>query len=473
MIRIDIGRLAAEIWQVAAFARELAESAGKARILANAATQSQDYWPHTSSGGRRRCNFLGVATAKTPGQHSGVKVNMVGRCVYLDNHATTRVDPRVLEAMLPYFTDHYGNAASTSHAFGWAAKDAVDAARESIAAALNASPREIVFTSGATESNNLAIYGVCQRSGRRGQHLVSVVTEHRAVLDPLAKLARGGFEVTYLPVRLHGAADAGTLDLDQLAATIRDDTVLVSVMLANNEIGVLQPLAEIGRICKQRGVLLHTDGTQAVGKIPVNVEQLQVDLMSFTAHKIYGPKGVGALYVRRRNPQVRLEAQIDGGRQESGRRSGTLNVPGIVGLAAGAPVVPGGNARRSGTSAAVARSIVCRTGERVGNVALNGPALDRAELRLSGNLNCNFADVDGEALMLSMRDLAVSSGSACTSADPEPSHVLRALGLGDDLTRASLRFGLGRFNTAEEIEFAIQTVSAAVERLRKLRGDSM
>jgi cysteine desulfurase len=398
---------------------------------------------------------------------------MVGRCVYLDNHATTRVDPRVLEAMLPYFTEHFGNAASTSHAFGWAAKDAVDAARESIAAALNASPREIVFTSGATESNNLAIRGVCQRSGRRGQHLISVATEHRAVLDPLAKLARGGFEVTYLPVRLHGAADAGTLDLDQLAATIRDDTVLVSVMLANNEIGVLQPLAEIGRLCKQRGVLLHTDGTQAVGKIPVDVEQLQVDLMSFTAHKIYGPKGIGALYVRRRNPQVRLEAQIDGGRQESGRRSGTLNVPGIVGLAAALRWCREEMPAEAERLRQLRDRLFAGLCERVGKIALNGPALDRADLRLSGNLNCNFADVDGEALMLAMRDLAVSSGSACTSADPEPSHVLRALGLGDDLTRASLRFGLGRFNTAEEIEFAVETVSAAVERLRKLRGDSM
>ena len=324
-------------------------------------------------------------------------MNMVGRCVYMDNHATTRVDPRVLEAMLPYFTDQYGNAGSTSHAFGWAAKDAVDAARESIAAALNASPREIVFTSGATESNNLAIRGVCERSQRRGQHVISVVTEHRAVLDPLAKLARNGFEVTYLPVRPHGAADAGTLDLDQLAATIRDDTVLVSVMLANNEIGVLQPLAEIGRICKQRGVLLHTDATQAVGKVPVDVEQLQVDLMSFTAHKIYGPKGLGALYVRRRNPQVRLESQIDGGRQEAGRRSGTLNVPGIVGLAAALRLCRDEMPAEAERLRRLRDRLFAGLCERVANVALNGPALDRTELRLSGNLNCNFADVDGEA----------------------------------------------------------------------------
>lgn len=397
---------------------------------------------------------------------------MLGRCVYLDNHATTRVDPRVLDAMLPYFTDQYGNAASTSHVFGWAAKEAVDAARQSIAAELNAAPREIVFTSGATESNNLAIRGVCERSGRRGQHLVSVVTEHRAVLDPLAKLARRGFEVTLLPVRPHGAAEAGTVDVDQVAAALRDDTVLVSVMLANNEIGVLQPLAEIGRICKQRGILLHTDATQAVGKIPVDVEQLQVDLLSFTAHKIYGPKGSGALYVRRRNPQVRLEPQLDGGRQEAGRRSGTLNVPGIVGLARALQLCREELPAEAERQRQLRDRLFAGLSSRVANVAVNGPALDRADLRLGGNLNCNFADVDGEALMLSMRDLAVSSGSACTSADPEPSHVLRALGLGDDLTRASLRFGLGRFNTAEEIDFAVATVSDAVVRLRKLRGDS-
>ncbi len=397
---------------------------------------------------------------------------MLGRCVYLDNHATTRVDPRVLDAMLPYFTDQYGNAASTSHAFGWAAKEAVDAARQSIAAELNAAPREIVFTSGATESNNLAIRGVCEWSGRRGQHLVSVVTEHRAVLDPLAKLARRGFEVTLLPVRPYGAAEAGTVDLDQLAAALRDDTVLVSVMLANNEIGVLQPLAEIGRICKQRGVLLHTDATQAVGKIPVDVEQLQVDLLSFTAHKIYGPKGSGALYVRRRNPQVRLEPQLDGGRQEAGRRSGTLNVPGIVGLARALQLCREEMPAEAERQRQLRDRMFAGLSSRVASVAVNGPALERADLRLGGNLNCNFADVDGEALMLSMRDLAVSSGSACTSADPEPSHVLRALGLSDDLTRASLRFGLGRFNTAEEIDFAVATVSDAVVRLRKLRGDS-
>ena len=393
--------------------------------------------------------------------------------VYMDNHATTRVDPRVVAAMLPYLTEKFGNAGSTSHVFGWEAKDAVDAARETIAAAIGASPREVVFTSGATESNNLAIRGVCEWPRRRGDHLVCVVTEHRAVLDPLAKLARGGFEVTQLPVKPNGADDAGTIDLDQLSEAIRDDTVLVSVMLANNEIGVLQPLVEIGRICKQRGVLLHTDATQAVGKIAVDVDRLQVDLMSFSAHKIYGPKGIGALYVRQRAPQVRLQSQIDGGRQEAGRRSGTLNVPGIVGFAEALQLCLAGLPAEAERLRRMRDRLFVGLCSRVPNVALNGPALERTELRLSGNLNCSFTDVDGEALMLSMRDLAVSSGSACTSAEPEPSHVLRALGLSDELARASLRFGLGRFNTDEEVDFAIDTVAASVERLRKLRSDAI
>lgn len=390
--------------------------------------------------------------------------------VYMDNHATTRVDPRVVAAMLPYLTEKYGNAGSTSHVFGWQAKDAVDAAREAVAAGIGASPREVVFTSGATESNNLAIRGVCERPQRRGNHLVSVVTEHRAVLDPLAKLGRSGFEVTLLPVKANGADDAGTLDLDQLSAAIRDDTVLVSVMLANNEIGVLQPLAEMGRICKQRGVLLHTDATQAAGKMPVDVERLQVDLMSFSAHKIYGPKGIGALYVRRRGVQARLVSQIDGGRQEGGRRSGTLNVPGIVGFAAALQLCLAELPAEAERLRRLRDRLFAGLCRRVADVALNGPALERTELRLSGNLNCRFADVDGETLMLSMRDLAVSGGSACTSTEPEPSHVLRALGLSDHQSRGSLRFGLGRFNTDEEVDFAIDTVAAAVERLRRLRS---
>jgi cysteine desulfurase len=389
----------------------------------------------------------------------------------MDNHATTRVDPRVLAAMLPYFTERYGNAGSTSHAFGWEAKEAVDGARESIAAAIGAQPREIVFTSGATESDNLAIRGVAQRVRRRGNHLISVATEHKAVLDPLAHLARQGFEISLLEVEPAGSPRAGLITADQLAAAIRDDTILVSVMLANNEIGVIQPLAEIGAVCRKRGVPLHCDATQAVGKIPVDVERLQVDLLSFSAHKIYGPKGVGALYVRRR-PPVRLESQIDGGGQEHGLRSGTLNVPGIVGFASAIEIAVAEMPAESVRLAALRDRLFAGLSRELSGVTLNGPALESPELkpklRLPGNLNVSLAFVDGEALLLSMKTLAVSSGSACTSANPEPSHVLRALGLDDDLTRASLRFGVGRFNTAEEIDFAIRTVVESVLRLRQM-----
>jgi cysteine desulfurase len=388
--------------------------------------------------------------------------------VYLDNHATTRVDPRVVEALLPFFGEKYGNAASTSHGFGWEAKDAVDAARETIAAAIGAAAREIVFTSGATESNNLAIHGVCERARRKGNHVVSVVTEHPAVLDPLAKLARRGNDITLLPVRPNGVPDAGTLDVEQLAAAIRDDTVLVSVMLANNEIGVLQPLREIGRICKARGVLLHTDATQAVGKLPVDVEDLQVDLLSFSGHKLYGPKGIGGLYVRRRGSPVRLESQIDGGRHEQGLRSGTLNVPGIVGLAKALELCLQELPSETVRLRRLRDQLYDGLQAAIEGVSLNGPALERPELRMPGNLNCSFGGVQGEALMLGMRELACSSGSACSSASPEPSPVLRSLGLSDDATRSSLRFGLGRFNTEEEIDFAVGLVTATVRRLRSL-----
>ncbi len=390
--------------------------------------------------------------------------------VYLDNHATTRTDPRVLDAMLPFFCQQYGNAGSSSHAFGWAAKAAVDQARESIGQQIGAQAREIVFTSGATESNNLAIRGVCERDRRRGNHVIGVATEHRAVLDPLARLEKHGFEITLLPVRRHGREDAGTIDVEQLVAAIRDDTVLVSVMAANNEIGVLQPLEAIGRCCRQRGVVFHTDATQAVGKIPVDVDRWQVDLMSFSGHKIYGPKGIGALFVRRRTPRVRLESQIDGGRQEYGFRSGTANVPGIVGFAKALELCSEeGSAER--VRLAELRDHLCRgLQQAIPGISLNGPALQHAHLRLPGNLNCGFGDVDGEALMMNMKDLAVSSGSACSSADPTPSHVLQALGLNADQTRASLRFGLGRFNTPEHIEFAITSVVAAVHHLRQLHG---
>ncbi|MCO6456162.1 MAG: cysteine desulfurase [Pirellulaceae bacterium] len=393
---------------------------------------------------------------------------MVVKPVYMDNHATTRVDPRVVEAMLPYFTERYGNAGSASHAFGWDARDAVDAARQSIAANLGASPREIVFTSGATESNNLALRGVCQRTRRRGNHLVSVTTEHKAVLDPLARLGRQGFEVTLLDVRPHGHPQSGLLDVQRVVDALRDDTLLVSVMLANNEIGVVQPLAEIAAECRRREILLHSDATQAVGKLPVDVRRLDVDLLSFSAHKLYGPKGVGGLFVRRQGSPVRLQPQIDGGGQEQGVRSGTLNVAGIVGLARALELCVEEQPDERARLRELRQRLFDGLRRSVTDLQLNGPVFDPPELRLAGSLNCSFPGVDGEALMMSMGDLAVSSGSACTSADPQPSHVLRALGLSADLTRASLRFGLGRFNSQEEVDFAVERVGEVVHRLRQM-----
>ena len=393
---------------------------------------------------------------------------MHDRRIYLDNHATTRVDPRVVEAMLPFWTEIYGNAASTSHVFGWEAKDAVDDARTRIAAAIGASPREIVFTSGATESNNLVIRGVAERSRRRGNHLVSVSTEHRAVLDPLARLGRRGFEVTILGVEPAASSHAGRLDPETLTAALRADTLLVSVMLANNEIGVIQPLAQIGQICRARGVLLHCDATQAVGRMPVDVAALGVDLLSFSAHKLYGPKGVGALYVRQGSDPIRLDGQIAGGGHERGLRSGTLNVPGIVGFAAALDLCLAEMGSETVRLAGLRNRLFAGLTSALEGVTLNGPELDAGGLRLPGNLNASFASVDGEALIMNVKQLAVSSGSACTSANPEPSHVLAALGLSDDAVRSSLRFGLGRFNTAVEIEFSISLVAEVVKRLRKL-----
>jgi cysteine desulfurase len=390
----------------------------------------------------------------------------------MDNHATTRVDPRVVEAMLPYFTETYGNPHSV-HEFGHEARDAVEAARVSIAADIGADAREIVFTSGATESNNLAIRGVAERERRRGDHLVSVTTEHKAVLDPLARLARRGYEVSLLPVEPYDSRRAGRLDPQRVADALRDDTCLVSVMLANNEIGVLQPLAEIAKICRARGVLLHCDATQAAGKIPVDVGSLGVDLMSFTAHKIYGPKGIGALYIRRGEPIVRLDAQIVGGGQQDGRRSGTLNVPGIVGFAAALRLcldeMPAEVNRLTLLRDELAAALV----GQIDDVLLCGPALDEqtedgTPLRLPGNLNVSFNSVDGEALLLAMGNLAVSSGAACSSVDSAPSHVLRALGLSEDAARSSLRFGLGRFNTEADVDAAIARVTTAVKQLRDL-----
>jgi cysteine desulfurase len=314
----------------------------------------------------------------------------------------------------------------------------------------------------------LALYGIAERRRRQGNHLISVTTEHKAVLDPLARLARRGFEVTFVPVEPAGSPDAGRVDLDRLISAFRPETVLVSVMLANNEIGVIQPLGEVAEVCRRHGAVFHSDATQAVGKLPIQVDDLQVDLMSFSAHKFYGPKGIGALYVRRKSPPLRLEPLVDGGGQEGGLRSGTLNVPGIVGMATALTLCIAETPTEAVRLARLRDRLFGGLCDAIDEVHLNGPALDQPGLRLPGNLNCSFAYVDGEALMMSMSQLAVSSGSACTSTNPEPSHVLRALGLSDDMTRASLRFGLGRFNTEDEVEFAIETVAQAVRRLRSM-----
>ncbi len=391
--------------------------------------------------------------------------------VYLDNHATTRVDPRVVEAMLPYFTERFGNASSTNHAAGWAAKQAVDSARESIAAAIGARPGDVVFTSGATESNNLAIRGVAEHVRASGRHLVSVTTEHPSVLDPLERLGRRGYEVTRLPVVQAPDERAGILLPEDVAGAIRDDTLLVSVMLANNEIGAIQPLEAVGRICRERGVLVHTDATQAVGKVPVDVEQLGVDLMSFSAHKIYGPKGVGALYVHRRGaPRARLEPLVHGGGHERGLRSGTLNVPGIVGFAQALELCLDELATESARLRALRDRLHEGLVAAVSDVELNGPSPSLPDLRLPANLNVSFAGVDGEALLMSAAGVAASSGSACATADPQASHVLRALGIGDERARSSVRFGLGRFNTPEEVDLAIEAIGDAVARLRGMGG---
>jgi len=384
----------------------------------------------------------------------------------MDNHATTRCDPRVVEAMLPFLDERFGNPASTTHSFGWEAREAVDAARETIAAAIGATSRELVFTSGATESNNLAILGAAERYGQRGRHVISVATEHPSVLDPLKKLARRGFEVTLLPVIQAPHPAAGRLDPDTLAGAIRSDTILVSVMLANNEIGAIHPLEEIGRICRGHELLLHCDATQAVGRLPVEVDRLGVDLLSFSAHKLYGPKGIGALFVRRRGKRVRLEPILEGGGHEQGLRSGTLNVPGIVGFARAVELAQAEMAEEQQRIGRLRDRLAAGIVQGLTDVALNGPALERHEWRLAGNLNLAFKGVDGQTLLMSIKEVAASTGSACSSATPEPSHVLRALGLSDEAARSSVRFGLGRFNTQQEVDRVVELVIATVKRLR-------
>ncbi|MEQ8210902.1 MAG: cysteine desulfurase family protein [Lacipirellulaceae bacterium] len=395
--------------------------------------------------------------------------------VYLDNHATTRVDPRVVEAMLPYFTEDYGNANSEIHSFGGAAEQAVESSRAVIAESIGATPEEIVFTSGATESNNLAIRGIAEHRRQRAKQIISVKTEHAAVLEPLTRLGRIGFQIELLDVAAHGKANAGQVDMEQLFDALKQETALVSVMLANNEIGVIQPLEEIASHCHEREVPFHCDATQAVGKLPVDVNTLGVDLMSFTAHKLHGPKGVGALYVRRKRPALRLSPQISGGGQQSGIRSGTLNVAGIVGFAKAVQLSLSGMAQESKRLGQLRSRLDNQLREALGpsQVILCGPDCQADDgrgnpLRLPGNLNVAFPGLDGEAIMLETPDLAVSSGAACSSTDGSPSHVLLALGMSEDLARSTVRFGLGRFNTEEEIDFAASQIITAVTRLKQL-----
>jgi cysteine desulfurase len=379
--------------------------------------------------------------------------------IYMDNHATTPVDPRVVEAMLPYFHEKFGNAASRNHVFGWAAEEAVENARGQIAKLINATPKEIIFTSGATESDNLAIKGVAEMYREKGNHIITQVIEHKAVLDTCKRLEKNGYEVTYLPVEKDGR-----INLDDLRRAITPKTILITIMYANNEIGVIQPVEEIGKIAKEKGVFFHVDGVQAVGKVPVDVQKDNIDLLSISAHKLYGPKGVGALYVRRRNPRVQVSAIIDGGGHERGMRSGTLNVPGIVGMGKACEIC----LNEMGTEGERMRRLRDRLKDnlfsKLDEVYINGSMVHR----LPNNLNCSFAYVEGESLLMGINDIAVSSGSACTSATLEPSYVLKALGVGEDLAHTSIRFGLGRFNTEEEVDYVTSRVVEVVNRLREL-----
>ncbi len=379
--------------------------------------------------------------------------------IFMDYHSTTPVDPRVLEEMIPYFTEDFGNAASRNHSFGWRAEEAVERSRERISSIIHCDPKEIIFTSGATESNNLAIKGVAEMYAEKGDHIITCVTEHKAVLDTCKRLEKEGKRVTYMPVDKYGQ-----IDLDELRKEITDKTILISIMFANNEVGTLQRVHEIGKIAKEKGVLFHSDAVQAVGKIPVDVQAMNVDLMSLTAHKIYGPKGCGALYVRKKGPRVRLVAQMDGGGHERGMRSGTLNVPGMVGFGKACEiaqeVIPEESKRLSGLRDKLRNGLE----KALEDVYLNGHPTER----LPNNLNMSFAYVEGESLLMGMDDIAVSSGSACTSATLEPSYVLKALGVGEDLAHTSIRFGLGRFNTEEEVDYVLNKVISNVNRLREM-----
>jgi len=379
--------------------------------------------------------------------------------IYMDNHATTPMDPRVFEAMKPYFLEAFGNAASRNHSFGWEAEEAVEKSRKQIASLIGATAKEIVFTSGATESNNLALKGVAEMYAEKGNHIITAATEHKATLDTCKRLEKHGVRVTYLPLQTNGL-----VDLDQLQAAMTDKTILISIMYANNEIGVIQPIAELGKIAKSKGALLHTDATQAVGKVPVNVIKDNIDLMSLSGHKMYGPKGVGALYVRRKSPRVQITAQMDGGGHERGMRSGTLNVPGIVGLGEACALCQAEMPEESKRMAFLRDKLMHKLQSELDETYINGTM----EHRLPNNLNISFAYVEGESLLMGINDIAVSSGSACTSATLEPSYVLKALGAGDDLAHSSIRFGLGRFNTEEEVDYVAAKVIDVVKKLREL-----
>ena len=398
---------------------------------------------------------------------------MQAKAVYMDNHATTPVDPRVMETMLPYFNATFGNAASRSHGFGWEAERAVETARGQVADLLNAKPKDIIFMSGATEADNLAIKGIVEFYKDKGNHIVTQVTEHKAILDTCRALERKGVAtVTYLPVDKFGM-----VNLDELKAALTDKTVLVSIMYANNEVGTIQPITEIGALCRERGIFFHTDATQGVGKLPIDVEAMHIDLLSLTAHKIYGPKGCGALYVRSKNPRVRLTSQMDGGGHERGMRSGTLNVPGIVGLGRACEIARESMIDEAQRLGRLRQKLQDGIWEQLDEVYLNGHPVHR----LPGNLNVSFAFVEGESLLMGLNGsvhalaaaaskpaIAVSSGSACTSATLEPSYVLKALGVGEDLAHTSIRFGLGRFNTEEDIDYVLERVVSEVRRLREL-----
>jgi len=381
------------------------------------------------------------------------------RSVYLDNNATTPVDPRVLEAMLPYFRENFGNAASRNHSYGWVAEEAVEKARAQVATLINASPKEIIWTSGATEGDNEAIIGVARMYADKGKHIITDRIEHKAVIDPCKYLETQGFEVTWLE-----PDKAGQVSAEQVKAAMRDDTILVSIMFANNELGTINPIGEIGALCKEKDVLFHSDGVQAFGKVPIDVDAMGIDLLSISGHKIYGPKGVGALYVRRKRPRVRLQPIIHGGGHERGMRSGTLNVPGIVGIGAAAEIAGKEMAQESKRVGALRDRLWAGLSEHLTDIFRNG----HHEQCLPNTLNVSFLYVEGESMMMGMSDIAVSSGSACTSASLEPSYVLKGIGLGDDLAHSSIRFSLGRFTTEEDIDHTIDSVVTTVNHLREM-----